>query len=58
MEEFVFSSVVETSGIISQIGGGVLCPHSEQLSSFITFCCYWAKSVVHEFCIPFDVNNI
>ena len=39
MEEFVFA-VVETSGIISQIGGRVLHPHrSEQLSSFITF--YW-----------------
>jgi hypothetical protein len=56
MEEFVFASVVETNGIISQIGGRVLCPH--QLSSFITFCCHWAKSVVHEFCVPFDVNNI
>jgi hypothetical protein len=38
MEDFVFASVVETSGIISQVGGRVLLPHhSEQLPSHITF---------------------
>jgi hypothetical protein len=59
MEEYVFASVVETNGIISQIGGRALRPHnSEQLSSFVTLCCHWAKSVVLEFCVPFEVNNI
>jgi len=57
MEEFVFASVVETNEFISQIEGRALRPHhSEQLSSFIMLSL--GKSVVHEFCVPFEVNNI
>jgi hypothetical protein len=50
MEEFVRASVVETNGIISQIGGRVLRPHhSERLTSFIAFCCHWTKMQLMDF---------
>jgi hypothetical protein len=38
MEEFVFASVVETGGIISQIGGRVLrLPHSDSCLHLLLF---------------------
>ena len=59
MEESAFASVVETSGVVSPVGGIGITHHPEKFSlHLLLFVVTGQKNVVHELCVPFQAGII